>query len=76
MLLLPIDADETFKELDKVADGELAFRLYDSQDHTQEHLVTSSNLVQADRTNGDLSARSRSSGRLGLGYSSSALHHF
>lgn len=51
LLLLPIDADETFRELDKVADGELAFQLYDAQDHTTAHLVTSSSLLQADPDN-------------------------
>ena len=56
LLLLPIDADETFLELDKVADGELAFELYDSPNHTAEHLVTSSNLLQADPDNWRLKA--------------------
>lgn len=54
LLLLPIDAEQTFFELDKVADGELAFRLYNSQEHTAEHLVTSSNIAQADPDNEQL----------------------
>lgn len=51
LLLLPLDADQTFHELSKVTEGELAFELYDSQTHTPEHLVTYSNQVQADPDN-------------------------
>ena len=56
LLILPLDADETFRELDKVADGELAFQLFDGPDHSPEHLVTASNEVLADPDNRQLSS--------------------